>query len=168
MVRKCSWRRMRSVSISFCDRRRSPAAEALCGFGERVDVQIFDLGELRAFLRHASGTITGICWFPSRSVVTVVPLMARGGGIGDVAIGDAGQIGAVGIDLQFYFGAFREPVVLHNLHAGRGAENILHLAGQAAEVGVVLRFLLRIDIGDGGDAHLHAEIRPDWSAADER
>ena len=53
------------------------------------------------------------------------------GGVGDVAIGEAGEIGAVRIDFEFHFRAFLEPVVLHHLHTGRDAQDILHLARKA-------------------------------------
>ena len=41
----------------------------------------------------------GICLSPSRSDATAVPLIADGRRGGHVEVGDAGEVGAIGIDL---------------------------------------------------------------------
>ena len=68
------------------------------------------------------------------------------------------RFGSVGIDVELYFRALLEPIVLYDLHAAERPQNILHLSGEAAEIFVVGGFLLRIDVGRAGDADLDGKF----------
>ena len=124
-----------------------------------VDVQILDVRELRALARAAGGRRPGSAGRPGASVVTVTPLMARRGRRGDVPIGDAGEIGAVGIDLQLDLGTLGEPVVLRPpATPGIGRRISCTCPASWRSVWMSVGFVARVDVGHAGDADFDREL----------
>ena len=75
-----------------------------------------------------------------------------GGGLRDVLVGDAGDVGAVGVDFQRDFEAVLAPVVADARGRRDGAKNVGDLGRDRAERGDVFFFVERADVGEAGDA----------------
>ncbi len=106
--------------------------------GEDVKVaQVADLGALaRLQARHDGNLLVVLAQDRDLGAVD-------GGGRrrGHVGVGEAGQVGAIGVDVEPVDQHFLAPVVADAGGVGRGAEDVLHLGGDVAEHPGVGRFL---------------------------
>src|SRR5258708_2365974 len=125
----------------------------------REHVEVLDIGELSTLARSQANDHRDLLISLTQGRHRVSADGCRGG-VGYIAIRETRQVGALGIDFEFYFRAFLKPVVLHCLDAVSAAQNILNLSGEAAEVLVIFRFLLRVDVRDPGYLNFHWKL--DW------
>ena len=122
-----------------------------------VDIQVLHIRKLRAFRRPQARDYRNLQVTLAQSSHRC-PVDGPGGGRRHIAIGDANQVGAIGIDPQLHLGALFKPVVLHHLNSRNRPQDFLHFGGQRAQILVVGRFLARVDIRRPGNMHLHREL----------